>query len=86
MDSGASSAEDNPFAAPKQRPAGKINVNTPTDDCMVVSKLDSLNLTLVQGYHREVIRKVVRAPPQAGQTCRFSHLLALWLGQGEKCI
>ena len=32
MDSNASRAEDNPFAAPKQQPAGKISVNLPSDD------------------------------------------------------
>ena len=32
MHSAASSAEDNPFAAPKQQPADMIIVNLPTDD------------------------------------------------------
>ena len=46
MDSAASRAEDNPFAAPKQQPAGKISVNIPTD-YWLCCKIDSLNLTLV---------------------------------------
>ena len=49
IDSTASSAEDNPFAAPKQQPVGKVSVNFPTDDWLC-RKMDSLNLTLVQGY------------------------------------
>ena len=32
MDTHTSSVEDNPFAAPKQQPVGKICVNLPTDD------------------------------------------------------
>ena len=32
MDTHTSSAEDNPFAAPKQQPAGKVSVTLPTDD------------------------------------------------------
>ena len=49
MDSALSSSEDNPFAAPKQQPTGKISVNLPTDDWLC-RKMDRLNLTLVQGY------------------------------------
>ena len=49
MDSITSRAEDNPFVAPKEQPAGKISVNLPTDDWLC-RKMDSLNLTLVQGY------------------------------------
>ena len=49
VDSALSSSEDNPFAAPKQQPAGKTNVNLPTDDWLC-RKMDCLNLTLVQGY------------------------------------
>ena len=46
IDSAASSAEDNPFAAPEHQPVGKISVNLPTDDWLC-RKMDSLNLTLV---------------------------------------
>ena len=49
IDSTASSAEDNPFAAPKQQPVGKVSVNLPTDNWLY-RKMDGLNLTLVQGY------------------------------------
>ena len=49
VDSALSSADDNPFAAPKQQPAGKTSVNLPTDDWLC-RKMDRLNLTLVQGY------------------------------------
>ena len=31
-DANTSSADDNPFAAPKQQPVGKMSVNLPTDD------------------------------------------------------
>ena len=44
-----SSSEDNPCAAPKQQPTGKISVNLLTDDWLC-RKMDRLNLTLVQGY------------------------------------
>ena len=43
----ASSAEDNPFAAPKQQPVGKVGVNLPTEGWLC-RKLDSLNLTLMK--------------------------------------
>ena len=49
VDSALSSSEDNPFAAPKQQPTGKISVYLPTDDWLC-RKMDRLNLTLVQGY------------------------------------
>ena len=48
IDSTASSAEDNPFAAPKQI-VGKVSANLHTDDWLC-RKMDSLNLSLVQGY------------------------------------
>ena len=48
IDSTASSAEDNPFAAPKQQPVSKVSINLPIDDWLY-RKMDSLNLTLVQG-------------------------------------
>ena len=43
------STEDNPFAAPKQQLVGKVSANLFTDDWLY-RKMDSLNLTLVQGY------------------------------------
>ena len=52
MDTNTSSAEDNPFAAPKQQPAGKVSVTLPTDGwlCRKMDglnlKMDGLNLTL----------------------------------------
>ena len=49
MDTTLSSSEDNPFAAPKIQPAGKISVQLPTDDWLC-RKMDRLNLTLMQGY------------------------------------
>ena len=49
IDSTLASSEDNPFAAPKQQPAGKISVQLPTDDWLC-RKMDRLNLTLTQGY------------------------------------
>ena len=48
VDSAMSSAENNPFAAHKQQPVGKISISLPTDDwCW---KMDNMNLTLVQRY------------------------------------
>ena len=49
IDANASSAEDNPFAAPKVQPVGKVSVNLPTDNGLC-RKMDGLNLTLVRGY------------------------------------
>ena len=49
VDSALANSEDNPFAAPKQQPAGKISVQLPTDDWLC-RKMDRLNLTLTQGY------------------------------------
>ena len=49
VDSTLAISEDNPFAAPKQQPAGKISVQLPTDDWLC-RKMDRLNLTLTQGY------------------------------------
>ena len=48
MDATLASSEDNPFAAPKLQPAGKISVQLPTDDWLC-RKMDRLNL-LTQGY------------------------------------
>ena len=49
MDTTLASSKDNPFAAPKIQPAGKISVQLPTDDWLC-RKMDRLNLTLTQGY------------------------------------
>ena len=49
IDTFTSRAEDNPFAAPKQQPVGKVSVTLPTDDWLY-RKMDGLNLTLTQGY------------------------------------
>ena len=49
IDANMSSAEDNPYAAPKQQPVGKVSVNLLTDDWLC-RKMESLNLTLAQGY------------------------------------
>ena len=46
IDANTSSAEDNPFAALKQQPVGKMSLNLPTDDWLC-RKMDGLNLTLV---------------------------------------
>ena len=49
MDSGTKSSDDNPFAGPKLQSPGKVSVSLPTDEWLC-SKLNKLNLTLVQGY------------------------------------
>ena len=49
IDSGATTSEDNPFAAPKLRTLGKVSVNLPTDEWLC-RKMSKLNITLVQGY------------------------------------
>ena len=49
IDSTAFSAEDNPFAAPKQQLVGKVSVNLSKEN-WICRKMDSLNLILVQGY------------------------------------
>ena len=49
MDSGTKSSDDNPFAGPKLQALGKVSVSLPTDEWLC-SKLNKLNLTLVQGY------------------------------------
>ena len=43
MDTNTSSAGDNPFAAPKQQPAGKVTL--PTDEWLC-RKMDGMNLIL----------------------------------------
>ena len=49
IDSGATTAEDNPFAGPKVHTPGKVPVNLPTDEWLC-RKMSRLNITLVQGY------------------------------------
>ena len=49
MDSGTKSSDDHPFAGPKLQTPGKVSVSLPTDEWLC-SKLNNLNLTLVQGY------------------------------------
>ena len=49
MDTSSSSADDNPFAAPKQQPIGRISVKLPTDEWLC-KKLDKLNVALKEGY------------------------------------
>ena len=49
MDSGTKSSDDNPFAGPKLQTPGKVSVSLPTDEWLC-SKLNKVNLTLVQGY------------------------------------
>ena len=48
IDTHTSSAEDNPFAASKQQPTGKVSVNLPKENWLC-RKMDGLNLTLTQG-------------------------------------
>ena len=57
IESNTSSADDNPFAAPKQQPVGKVSVNLPTD-YWLCTKLDSLTLTHT-GIHPEAQRQGV---------------------------
>ena len=49
MDTFSSSADDNPFQAPKQQPPGRISVKLPTDEWLC-KKMDKLNITLVEGH------------------------------------
>ena len=49
IDSGTTTAEDNPFVGPKLHTPGKVSVNLPTDEWLC-RKMSKLNLTLVQGY------------------------------------
>ena len=46
----ALSADDNPFAEPKQLRTGKMSVNLPTDEWLC-KKPDKLNITLVEDHH-----------------------------------
>ena len=45
----SSSADDNPFQAPKQQPLGRISVKLPSDEWLC-QKMDKLNVTPVEGY------------------------------------
>ena len=76
VDSALSSSEDNPFAAPKQQPAGKTSVNLPTDDWFC-RKMDRLNLTLVQGYPS---RSSEAGGLQRDQFVKHSKLQGKWYG------
>ena len=49
MDNSSSSADNNPFRAPKQQPLGQISVKLPTDEWLCW-KMDKFNITLVEGY------------------------------------
>ena len=57
IDNQTSSAEDNPFVAPKQHPVGKVIVTLPTDDWLC-RKMDGLNLTH-KDTHPEVLKQGV---------------------------
>ena len=46
-DTSSSSADDNPFQAPKQQPLGSVKL--PTDEWLC-QKMDKLNVTPVEGY------------------------------------
>ena len=71
-----SSADDNPFAAPKQQPVGKVSVNLPTDDCLC-RIMDGLNLTLTQGYPS---RSSETGGLQRDQFVKHSKSQATWYG------
>ena len=49
IDNASSSTDDNPFAASKQQPLGRISVKLPTDEWLC-KKMDKLNVILVEGY------------------------------------
>ena len=49
IDSSAATSDDNPFAGPKLQTPGKVLVQLPTDKWLC-RKLNTLNLTLVEGY------------------------------------
>ena len=76
IDSSASGTEDNPSAAPKQQPVGKVSVNLPTDNWLC-RKTDSLNLTLVQGYQ---FRSSETGGLQRDQFVKPSKSHAKWYG------
>ena len=71
-----SSAEDNPFAAPKEQPAEKVSVMLPTDDWLY-RKMDGLNLTLTQGYPS---RSSETGGLQRDQFVKHSKSHAKWYG------
>ena len=76
IDTHTSSAEDNPFAAPKQQPVGRVNVNLPTDDWLC-RKMEGLNLTLTQGY---LSRSSETGGWQKDQFVKHSKSYAIWYG------
>ena len=49
VDTSFSSADDNPFAAPKQQPLDRISVKLPIDEWLC-KKMKKLNITLLEGY------------------------------------
>ena len=49
IDNASSATDDNPFAASKQQPSGRISVKLPTDEWLC-KKMDKLNVILVEGY------------------------------------
>ena len=76
MDTHTSSAEDNPFAAPKQQPVGEVSVPLPTDDWLC-RKMDGLNLTLTEGY---LSRSSEAGGLQRDQFVKHSKSQAKWYG------
>ena len=53
VDDSSSSPDNNPFAASKQQPLGRISVKLPTDEWLC-KKMDKLNITLVESYSSRV--------------------------------
>ena len=49
FDSSSSSLDDNPFAASRVKPTGKVSVKLPVDDWLC-RKFEKLNLTVSEGY------------------------------------
>ena len=76
IDNQTSSAEDNPFTAPKQQPVGKVSVNLPTEDWLC-RKMDGLNLTFTQGY---LSRSSETGGLQRDQFVKHSKSHAKWFG------
>ena len=75
-DTRTSSAEDNSFSAPKQQPVGKMSVNLPTD-YWLCRKMESLSLTLAQGY---LSRSSETGGLQRDQFVKHSKSHAKWYG------
>ena len=66
----------NSFAAPKQQPVGKVSVNLPTD-YWLCRKMESLSLTLTQGY---LSRSSETGGLQRDQFVKHSKSHAKWYG------